>query len=154
MFGRTYANTLGESYLGIGAYFETFTMPDNVNEGMILSAIKEASDWYVNRHTYAGMNIATQENAQISLDSITKAIVEKDKVRANLGAMQNRLENTITNLQIQSENLLAAESRISDVDTAQEMTNFVKNQILTQAAVAMLAQANSLPQMAMQLMQG
>ena len=68
--------------------------------------------------------------------------------------MQNRLENTITNLQIQAENLQAAESRISDVDVANEMTNFVRNQILTQSAVAMLAQANQLPQMAMQLMQG
>lgn len=68
--------------------------------------------------------------------------------------MQNRLENTITNLQIQAENLQAAESRISDVDVANEMTNFIRNQILTQSAVAMLAQANQLPQMAMQLMQG
>jgi flagellin len=71
-----------------------------------------------------------------------------------LGALQNRLENTITNLSIQAENLQAAESRISDVDVAQEMTEFVRNQILTQSAVAMLAQANQLPQMAMQLMQG
>ena len=68
--------------------------------------------------------------------------------------MQNRLENTITNLSIQAENLQAAESRVSDVDVAQEMTEFVRNQILTQSAVAMLAQANQLPQMAMQLMQG
>ena len=66
--------------------------------------------------------------------------------------MQNRLENTITNLQIQSENLQSSESRISDVDIASEMTEFTRNQILTQAAVAMLAQANSLPQMAMKLL--
>ena len=65
--------------------------------------------------------------------------------------MQNRLENTITNLQTQAENVQAAESRISDVDVATEMTNFVKNQILTQSAIAMLSQANSLPQMAMSL---
>lgn len=66
--------------------------------------------------------------------------------------MQNRLENTISNLQIQAENLQAAESRISDVDVASEMTNFVKNQILTQSAVAMLSQANSLPQLALNLL--
>ncbi len=101
-----------------------------------------------------GFSISTQEGAQSSLDAINKAIVSKDKIRASLGALQNRLENTITNLSIQAENLQAAESRISDVDVAQEMTEFVRNQILTQSAVAMLAQANQLPQMAMQLMQG
>jgi flagellin len=102
----------------------------------------------------AGHNISTQQNAQEALDAINKAITSKDNIRANLGALQNRLENTITNLQVQAENLQAAESRISDVDVATEMTNFVRNQILTQAAVAMLSQANTLPQMALQLMQG
>ncbi|MCD7984116.1 MAG: flagellin, partial [Desulfovibrio sp.] len=70
------------------------------------------------------------------------------------GAIQNRLENTITNLNTQAENLQAAESRISDVDVATEMTQFVRTQILSQSAVAMLSQANSLPQMAMQLIGG
>jgi flagellin len=102
----------------------------------------------------AGHSISTQQAAQNALDAINQAIVSKDKIRASLGALQNRLENTITNLSIQAENLQAAESRISDVDVAQEMTEFVRNQILTQSAVAMLAQANQLPQMAMQLMQG
>ena len=101
-----------------------------------------------------GHNISTQANAQAALDAINKAIISKDKMRASLGALQNRLENTITNLSIQRENLQASESRISDVDVAMEMTQFVRNQILTQAAVAMLAQANSLPRMAMQLIQG
>ncbi|MFG6375226.1 MAG: flagellin, partial [Desulfovibrio sp.] len=71
-----------------------------------------------------------------------------------LGAMQNRLENTVTNLSIQAENLQAAESRISDTDVATEMTQFVKNQILTQSAVAMLGQANSYPHMLMNLLNG
>ncbi|GAB1410338.1 flagellin [Desulfovibrionales bacterium] len=102
----------------------------------------------------AGFSISTQAGAQAALDALNQAIVSKDKIRANLGALQNRLENTITNLSIQAENLQSAESRISDVDVAEEMTNFVRNQILTQSAVAMLAQANQLPQMAMQLMQG
>ena len=75
-------------------------------------------------------------------------------MRAHLGAMQNRLENTVTNLSIQSENLQAAESRISDTDVATEMTQFVKNQILTQSAVAMLGQANSYPHMLMNLLNG
>jgi flagellin-like hook-associated protein FlgL len=100
------------------------------------------------------VSISTQQGAQQALDAINDAIISKDKIRASLGALQNRLENTITNLSIQAENLQAAESRISDVDVASEMTEFVRNQILTQSAVAMLAQANQLPQMAMQLMQG
>ncbi len=102
----------------------------------------------------AGRSISTQEQAQQALDAITQAIVSKDKIRANLGALQNRLENTISNLQIQAENLQSAESQISDVDVANEMTEFVRQQILTQSAVAMLSQANSLPKMAMQLISG
>ena len=102
----------------------------------------------------AGRTIATQEDAQLALTAINNAIIEKDKVRAHLGAIQNRLENTITNLNVQAENLQAAESRIRDVDVATEMTEFTRQQILTQTAVAMLSQANSLPQMAMQLVGG
>ncbi|MDR3176395.1 MAG: flagellin [Desulfovibrio sp.] len=96
--------------------------------------------------------VSTQSRAQAALEGIKDAITSKDKIRANLGAMQNRLENTISNLQVQAENLQAAESRISDVDVSLEMTEFVRNQILTQAAVAMLSQANSLPQIALSLM--
>ncbi|MBQ4567473.1 MAG: flagellin, partial [Desulfovibrio sp.] len=101
--------------------------------------------------TAKAYTVSTQEAAQEALVGINDAIVSKDKIRAHLGALQNRLENTISNLTIQAENLQAAESRISDVDVATEMTNFVRNQILTQSAVAMLSQANSMPQMAMQL---
>ena len=86
--------------------------------------------------------------------ALTNAVVSKDKIRANLGALQNRLENTISNLTTQTENLQSAESRISDVDVATEMTNFVRNQILTQSAVAMLSQANSMPKLAMSLISG
>ena len=101
--------------------------------------------------TSAAYTVSTQGAAQRALDGLNAAITSKDKIRANLGAMQNRLENTVSNLQIQAENMQAAESRISDVDVSTEMTEFVRNQILTQSAVAMLSQANSLPQMAMQL---
>jgi len=101
-----------------------------------------------------GQSISTQSLAQAALNQINTAIISKDKIRAQLGATQNRLQNTIQNIALQAENLQAAESRISDVDVATEMTQFVREQILTQAAVAMLAQANSLPKMAMQLIQG
>lgn len=102
----------------------------------------------------AGYTVSTQSAAQNALTGLNEAILSKDNIRANLGALQNRLENTITNLETQAENLQAAESRISDVDVASEMTEFTRNQIKSQAAVAMLAQANSLPQMAMQLIGG
>ncbi|PID30094.1 MAG: flagellin [Candidatus Cloacimonadota bacterium] len=95
--------------------------------------------------------VSSQAAAQKALEQINTAITRKDNLRASLGAVQNRLENTITNLSIQAENLQAAESRISDIDVASEMTQFTRNQILTQSSVGMLSQANSLPQMALRL---
>jgi flagellin len=103
-------------------------------------------------HGNPNVAVSTQHAAQRALEQITTAIMRKENIRANLGALQNRLENTVTNLSIQRENLQASESRISDADIAQEMTTFVRNQVLTQAAVAMLGQANSLPQMALRLL--
>ena len=104
--------------------------------------------------TSAGRTVSTQQAAQQALVAITNAVVSKDKIRAHLGALQNRLENTISNLSTQAENLQAAESRISDVDVATEMTQFVRNQILTQSSVAMLSQANSMPKLALNLISG
>jgi len=104
--------------------------------------------------THAGYTISTQSAAQNALDALNDAIATKDNIRANLGALANRLANTVSNLSIQAENLQSAESRISDVDVAIEMTEFTRNQILVQAGVSMLAQANSLPQLALQLMGG
>ncbi len=98
-----------------------------------------------------GFSISTQEMAQKSLEAVNRAIVSKDNIRAHLGALQNRLEATISNITIQAENVQAAESRISDADVATEMTQFVRNQVLSNSAVSMLGQANQLPQMAMQL---
>ena len=96
--------------------------------------------------------VSTQHSAQLALEKLNTAISRKENIRAALGAVQNRLENTISNLSIQAENLQASESRISDVDVAAEMTEFVRNQVLSQAAVSMLAQANSLPQMALKIL--
>ncbi len=98
------------------------------------------------------ISIKTQTEAQQALEHIDDAIVAKDKVRAHLGALQNRLENTVTNLSVQAENMQASESRISDTDVATEMTAFVRNQILTESATAMLSQANSFPHMLMNLL--
>jgi len=101
-----------------------------------------------------GKSISTQALAQKALEALDHAIVSKDKIRASLGALQNRLENTITNLTVQSENTSASESQISDVDVATEMTEFTRQQIKVQTAVAMLSQANSLGKLALQLISG
>lgn len=86
------------------------------------------------------------------IDTINEAINTVSSERAKLGANQNRLEHTIANLDNSSENLQAAESRVRDVDMAKEMMNFSKNNILQQAAQAMLAQANNAPQGVLQLL--
>jgi len=96
--------------------------------------------------------LSSQSAAQKALEKLNTAILRKENIRATLGAYQNRLENTITNLQIQAENLQASESRVSDADIAGEMTELTRNMVLTQAAVAMLSQANSLPQLALRLL--
>ena len=88
-----------------------------------------------------------------SITNLDTAIGIVSKQRSELGAYQNRLEYTTTNLQTASENLTSAESRIRDIDMAEEMTNFTKNNILNQAGQAMLAQANQMPQGILQLLQ-
>lgn len=100
----------------------------------------------------AGDTVLSKDSAKMALDNIDKAIAMKDATRADLGATQNRLSATIENISIQKENLQAAESRISDVDVATEMTEFNKQQILANAAVSMLSQANNLPKMAQKLL--
>ncbi|HBZ81758.1 flagellin [Brevibacillus sp. FSL K6-0770] len=96
--------------------------------------------------------IDTQSAAKSVLKSIDAFINKVSAARSYLGANQNRLENTINNLNITAENLTAAESRIRDVDMAKEQMAFTKNNILTQASQAMLAQANQLPQGVLQLL--
>ncbi len=100
------------------------------------------------------LTIATQASAQAALNTIDSAISTKDTGRAHFGAMINRLENTVANLEIQRENIQAAESQISDVDVAWEMASLTRNQVLAQAGVAMLVQANAIPNMALTLLGG
>ena len=87
-----------------------------------------------------------------ALTSLGTALVTKDNVRARFGYLINRLESSVTVLDVQAENLLAAESRISDVDVATEMARMTRVQVLAQAGISMLAQANSIPEMALQLL--
>ncbi len=100
-----------------------------------------------------GLNLDSSATAQAALVSVGLAIVEKDSYRAKLGYWMNRLEAASTVLDIQAENLLAAESRISDVDVATEMAAMTRNQVLAQAGIAMLGQANQMPQLALRLLQ-
>jgi flagellin len=96
--------------------------------------------------------VTDRESAARSITIIDNALNQVSEQRAALGAYQNRLEHTINNLTTASTNLASAESRIRDVDMAAEMTEFTKNQILMQAANAMLSQANQLPQQVLQLL--
>jgi flagellin len=94
-----------------------------------------------------------QSSAQKAITKLDKALEFVSSTRATIGAQINRLESAISNLNTARENLSASESRIRDLDMAEEMANFTRNQILSQAGTAMLAQANQLPQMALQLLQ-
>ena len=100
-----------------------------------------------------GIDISTQAGAKAAVDKVKDAINMVSAQRGSLGALQNRLEHTINNLSVTTENITAAESRIRDVDVANEMMAYTKNNILVQSAQAMLAQANQIPQGVLQLLQ-
>jgi len=136
-------NLLGGSFTGkfhIGA-----------NDGQSISLSIDAMD--ATTLSVDTLDLETQSGADKAITTINDAIETVSKQRSALGAVQNRLEHTINNLGATSENLTAAESRIRDVDMAKEMMNFTKNNILTQAAQSMLAQANQQPQGVLQLLQ-
>ena len=100
----------------------------------------------------AGIDVSSQDAANSAIDTIDSAITIVSTERSKLGALQNRLEHTIANLGTSAENLQAAESRIRDLDMAEEIMAFTKNNILQQAATAMLTQANMAPQSVQQLL--
>ncbi|MEM9131550.1 MAG: flagellin [Actinomycetota bacterium] len=98
------------------------------------------------------LDVTDAANSRTSIESIDAAIAAVSTSRGSLGAVQNRFESTIRNLQVTTENLSASESRIRDTDMAEEMTKFTKNQILQQAGTAMLSQANAIPQSVLRLL--
>ena len=100
----------------------------------------------------ANVSITTAATAKAALNTMDSAISAKDTARAAFGYKMARLESTVSVLNVQAENMMAAESRISDVDVATEMTAMTRNQVLAQAGIAMLAQANAMPQMALTLL--
>jgi len=110
------------------------------------------NDLDINSIGLSSVNISTAANAQSALANIDSAISSVATARATFGSYQNRLQATIDALQVASENLTAADSRIRDADFAYETAQFTKNQILVQSGVAVLAQANALPQQALALL--
>lgn len=101
----------------------------------------------------SAIDLTTADSAKAAVTVINNAIDAISSMRSTFGALQNRLEHTINNLSVQNENITAAESRIRDVDMAEEMMAYTKNNILVQASQAMLAQANMVPQGVLQLLQ-
>jgi flagellin len=102
----------------------------------------------------SGLAVSSQASASAAIASIDAAIKTVTSARAQMGAIQNRLEQTISRLDLTQENLQAAESRIRDADMASEMIDYTRNQILQQSGTAMLAQANQAPQSILQLLNG
>ncbi len=98
------------------------------------------------------MNVSTQENARSAIKSVNSAIDKVSSIRSYYGALQNRLEHTVSYLDNMGENLTASESRIRDTDMAKYMMGYVRNQILLQSGQAMLAQANQQPSSILQLL--
>ena len=100
----------------------------------------------------ASASLSTATNAQLAIGTFDKAIQQLSQARAKVGATQNRMTVTVSNLAVAQENLTAANSRIRDVDVAQESANLTKSQILSQAGIAVLSQANQIPQAALSLL--
>ncbi|ETI89123.1 MAG: flagellin protein [Clostridium butyricum DORA_1] len=155
--------TIGDSTLDkqatISFNFSTLTASATNSTQIAISTVGSTAatfnpDGSVNNKAVAaaGIDLTTQNAASTAITKIDDAIKKVSEERSKLGAYQNRLEHTIANLGTSSENLTAAESRIRDVDMAKEMSTFSKNNILSQAAQAMLAQANSQPQQVLQLL--
>jgi len=141
--------------------FNEITMLDN--SASVAIQVGKASDDFISiagsRMTSAtnglnitGLTIASTTSAKLALATLDLAISTKDTARARFGYKMNRLEGTISVLNVQAENLMTAESRISDVDVATEMAQMTRNQVLAQAGISMLAQANTMPQMALALL--
>ena len=133
-----------------GVNGQTFIVQSGANQGDELSINIDAMN--TSRLGIAFSSIATQKDASKAITEVNDALNQVSTQRAALGALQNRLDFKIANLDTSSENLQAAESRIRDVDMAKEMTTFTKNNILFQASTAMLAQANAAPQGVLQLL--
>jgi flagellin len=118
-----------------------------------VTTVDESADGIVAAETLAGLGVDTVSNANFAIARVDSALTAVNGLRGNLGAIQNRFESTIVNLQTVSENLAASRGRIQDADFAAETAALTKAQILQQAGVAVLSQANAQPQLALSLLQ-
>ncbi len=135
---------------GTGGTAGTFTFQIGANSGQTVDvAFAKADTTTLGTDT---LDVSTSAGAATALTAIDAAIKTVSGNRADLGAVQNRLQHTINSLSVASENAAAAESRIRDTDMAKEMSSFSRSQILSQAGVSMLAQANSAPQSVLKLL--
>jgi flagellin len=134
-----------------GGYFSVSTNLTETTNGLFAGAADQlqASE----NNSVSSIDISTVDGAAAAIDIADGALAAVNGIRADLGAVQNRFESTISNLATSIENLSAARSRIQDTDFASETANLTRTQILQQAGVAMLAQANSLPQLVLSLLQ-
>mgnify|MGYP001267569414 CR=1 FL=1 len=138
--GANVGGTAGQVTFQVG--FENTTVIDvSLGSGISTTALE-----------LNGLDVKSVANASSMMAAVQTAIKEVSDLRATFGAAQNRLEHTINNLGVNSENLSASESRIRNADMAKEMTEFTRTQILVQAGTAMLAQANAVPQNVLRLL--
>lgn len=165
--GKEFEVSAGDSNAGISANAIIYKGKDVLSasgkQGLTLQIGDTSADFNqltvsvdsmdVNSLGLSGVDISTQSGAKAAVDVIKNAINKVSSTRGDLGAIQNRLEHTINNLSVTTENMTAAESRIRDVDMASEMMAYTKNNILVQASQSMLAQANQQPQGVLQLLQ-
>ncbi|MBP3274546.1 MAG: flagellin FliC3 [Butyrivibrio sp.] len=144
---ESFNGTLNLELTGKGA----MTMQVGANEGQTLDIrIPKIS---LSTLGLYNLDLANEVGAREGIESLKNAIVQVSSIRANLGAYQNRLEHTVSNLDITVENMTAAYSRIMDVDMAEEMTTYSTQQVLSQAGISMMAQANERPSQVLQLLQ-
>jgi len=132
----------------------SFTMQVGFKSGTGNTLTMDLNDLTISSLGISSVNVSTAANAQSALSNIDSAISAVATARSEYGSLQNRFEATIANLSISAENLTAAESRIRDADIAYETSQFTKNQVLVQTGIAVLAQANTLPQQALALLRG
>jgi flagellin len=144
---ESFSGTLNLELTGKGA----MTMQVGANEGQTLDIrIPKIS---LSTLGLYNLDLANEVGAREGIESIKNAIVQVSSIRSSLGAYQNRLEHTVSNLDITVENMTAAYSRIMDVDMAEEMTTYSTQQVLSQAGISMMAQANERPSQVLQLLQ-
>ena len=141
----------GPTVIGGGLTLQIGDTADSYNKMNV--TVANMSSTGLNLESLRGNGITSENAASAAIDVVKDAINSVSSTRASLGALQNRLEHTINNLDVAVENLSAANSRIRDTDMAKEMMNYTKMNVLVQSAQAMLAQANQQPQSVLQLLQ-